>query len=162
MSGQSATGGGSDPTSSPAVAPPARFPGWRGGGNRAALRQGLVVAAIVAALDQATKLWLLNVFHLTEHDIVTLAPVLQPFGCALQPVQAGSRLLAAPGRAEGVLAPGRQLGVHCVPSSSVVLPETAYAKLSVLRSSFLPPAIPRPENGAPRGRGTALRSCHGS
>jgi signal peptidase II len=71
MSGQSATGGGSDPTS-----PPAGLHGWWGGGNRTALRQGLAVAAFVAALDQAAKLWLLNVFDLAGKGVVTLAPVL--------------------------------------------------------------------------------------
>ena len=76
MSGQSATGGSSEPTSPPAVAPSARLPGWSGGGNRAALWQGLAVAAVVTALDQSVKLWLLNIVHLTENDIVTLAPVL--------------------------------------------------------------------------------------
>src|SRR5690349_13401710 len=76
MNGQSATGGGSEPTSPPAVAPPARLPGWSGGRNRAALWQGLAVAAVVAALDQATKLWLLYVFDLAAKGVVTLAPVL--------------------------------------------------------------------------------------
>jgi signal peptidase II len=76
MSGQSATGGGSDPALPPAVVPPARSQGWWGGRNRAALGQGLAVAAVVAAVDQASKLWLLNVFHLAERGVVTLAPVL--------------------------------------------------------------------------------------
>jgi signal peptidase II len=39
-------------------------------------RVGLPVAAIACALDQATKLWLLNVFDLGSRGIVRLLPVL--------------------------------------------------------------------------------------
>jgi signal peptidase II len=37
---------------------------------------GLTTAAIVAALDQASKLWLLWVVHLGERGAITIAPIL--------------------------------------------------------------------------------------
>src|SRR5436190_24294727 len=39
-------------------------------------RYGLIIALIVCALDQATKLWLLNVFDLANRGIVRLTPFL--------------------------------------------------------------------------------------
>ena len=39
-------------------------------------RVGLIVAAIACAIDQASKLWLLNVFDLANRGIVHLAPFL--------------------------------------------------------------------------------------
>ena len=39
-------------------------------------RFGLIVAAIACAVDQASKLWLLNVFDLANRGIVHITPFL--------------------------------------------------------------------------------------